>query len=54
MIDLIRSEMIDFEFFFDNFDIHHIIAIAKEENVVVVAEIDKYDFERKNCKIDKK
>ena len=46
--------MIDFEFFLDNFDIYYIVAIVKRKYVVVVAEIDKHDFKKKNCEINRK
>ena len=54
MINLIRSKVIDFKFFFNNFDIHHIIVVVKEKNVVVIVKIDKYDSEKENCEIDRK
>ena len=46
--------MIDFKLFFDNFDIHHIVVIAEEKNVVTVVEINKHDSEKENCEIDRK
>ena len=46
--------MIDFELFFNNFNIHHIVAVVKKKNVVAVVEINKHDFEKENCEIDRK
>ena len=46
--------MIDFEFFLDNLDIYYIVTIAKEKNVVAVIIIDKHNFKKENCEINKK